>query len=292
MQSRPTGSIQVRGLRARLRPVARPRPHMLRQLTPGHRPTARAPFGLRHMLGHLRRRCRLDVGDLMAALRRHRFIGQVSAAPAAGGRRVLEPLIRIIDELHRRPGLGRMLSGGPPSPLPQRPVLPVFLYGLSDDGGRDDVDESLRTRRLRSSTSADSRSTRAVSSPISRYASASSGGGSADSSSAEGTSGTPSTAHNHRHPGPQVNNPRQRVANPPALVNPGRAATSASCAACAPPAPQRRLPRCPNRHQGSSWIVAGIGSRPDSHATKAHASTPRRSLDGTVASSLGSAQAT
>ena len=171
-----------------------------------------------------------------------------------------------------------------------------FLYGLSDDGGLDDVEESLRTRRLRSSTSADSRSTRAVSSPISRYASASrpasSGGGSADSSSAEGTSGTPGTPHNHRHPGPQVNNPRQRVANPPAPVNPGRAATSASCAACAPSAPQRRLPRCPSRHQGSSWIAAGIGSRPDSHATNAHASAPRRSLDGTVASSLGSAQAT
>jgi hypothetical protein len=47
------------------------------------------------------------------------------------------------------------------------------LYGLSDDGGRDDTDESRRTRRSRSSTRAASRSFRAVSSPISRYASAS-----------------------------------------------------------------------------------------------------------------------
>jgi hypothetical protein len=79
------------------------------------------------MLGHFRRWCRLDVGDLMTALRRHRFTGQVSAAPAAGGRRVLEPLITIIDELHRRPGLARLLAGRPLAPLPQRPVRPRFL---------------------------------------------------------------------------------------------------------------------------------------------------------------------
>ncbi len=32
------------------------------------------------------------------------------------------------------------------------------------------------------------------------------------------------------------------------------------------------LGRPTDRHQGSSWIVAGIGARPDSHATNAHAS--------------------
>jgi len=41
-----------------------------------------------------------------------------------------------------------------------------FLYGLSDDGGREDTDESLPARRSSSST-------RACSRPISRHASAS-----------------------------------------------------------------------------------------------------------------------
>ena len=84
-----------------------------------------------------------------------------------------------------------------------------FSYGLSDDGGFDDVEESRRACRS-------SCSTRAVSSAISRYASASraasSACGSAESSSAEGTPGTSGTTGNHRHPGPPVNNPPRRVA--------------------------------------------------------------------------------
>ena len=110
--------------------------------------------------------------------------------------------------------------------------LPFFLYGLSEDGGRDDVDESLRACRSNSSTRADKRSTCAasrpacaVSSAISRYASASrtasSAAGRADSSSAEGTPGTPVTPGNDHHSGQPINNPPRRVAShPPAVTAP------------------------------------------------------------------------
>ena len=78
---------QVRGLRAGLRAEAGPRPHVRGQLALGEGPAARALFRLRHVLGDLRRRRRLDVGDLMAALRRHRLVRQPRAAPAARLRR-------------------------------------------------------------------------------------------------------------------------------------------------------------------------------------------------------------
>ena len=118
---------QVRGLRAGLRPVAGPRPHVRGQLALGDRPAARALLRLRHVLGDLRRRRRLDVGDLVAALRRHRLAGQARAAPAALRRRVLQPLVRVIDQPHRRPRLARLLPRPPFPPLPQGPVPGLLL---------------------------------------------------------------------------------------------------------------------------------------------------------------------
>ena len=113
---------------------------------------------------------------------------------------------------------------GPPGCLPGRRLprsrndrsAPFFLYGLSEDGGRDDVDESFAAWRSSCPTLAARRSFCAVSSAISRYASASraasSAAGRAESSSAEGTPGTPdTTAHDH-HSGPSVKQPTRRVA--------------------------------------------------------------------------------
>ena len=99
---------------------------------------------------------------------------------------------------------------------------PCFLYGLSDDGGRDDVEESLRacrsrspTRACKTVTCADSSPACAVSTTISRYASASrtasSECGSAARSSVEGTPGTSGTTGNHHHHDPPVNHPQRRV---------------------------------------------------------------------------------
>jgi hypothetical protein len=81
------------------------------------------------------------------------------------------------------------------------------------------VDESWRARRSRSSTRADSRSICAVSSPISRHASASrtasSAAGRADSSSADGIPGTAGTHGNDHHSGQLINNPPRQVASHP-----------------------------------------------------------------------------
>ena len=118
---------QVRGLRAGLRPEAGPRPHVRGQLARGHRPAPAALLGLRHVLGDPRRRRRDDIGDLMTALRRHRRPGQARAAPAARGRREHKPLIRVIDEVHRRPRIARLLARPPLPPLPQRPVRALLL---------------------------------------------------------------------------------------------------------------------------------------------------------------------
>ena len=182
---------QVRGLRAGLRPVTGPRPHVRRQLALGDRPAARAFLGLRHVLGHLRRRRRPDVGDLMAALRRHRLAGQARPAPAARRRR----------EPNRSSGSSTSFIVVPGSPgcLPGR-RLPRSRSDRSRassyTGCPTTAAATTRTNpsppaARAASTRADSPSTCAVSSPISRYASASraasSAGGSADSSSAEGT---------------------------------------------------------------------------------------------------------
>ncbi len=78
--------------------------------------------------------------------------------------------------------------------------------------------ESFPAWRSSRPTLAASRSFYAVSSPISRYASASSAAssaaGSAESSSAEGTPGTLGTTGNDHHPAPPVSNPLPRVATP------------------------------------------------------------------------------
>ena len=65
-------------------------------------------------------------------------------APAARGRREEQPLVRVIDQPHRRPRLARLLPGRRFPRSREDLSRPCFLYGLSDDGGRDDMDESLR----------------------------------------------------------------------------------------------------------------------------------------------------
>jgi hypothetical protein len=118
---------QVRGLRRRFRPVAGPRPHVRGKLALGDRPAARALLRLRHILGHLRRRGRLDAGDLVAALRGDLLAGQARAAAPALRRRALQPLVRVVDQPHRGPRLTRLLPWPPLPPLPQRPVPRLLL---------------------------------------------------------------------------------------------------------------------------------------------------------------------
>ena len=107
-----------------------------------------------------------------------------------------------------------------------------FPYGLSDDGGLDDVEESFPARRSRASTRAASRpfsatasSTRAVSSrtwpvscAITRYASASRSAstprGKTASSSADGRPGSSGTARNHATT-TAWSHPEQRTATTP-----------------------------------------------------------------------------
>ena len=86
-----------------------------------------------------------DVGDLVTALRQHRRPGQARAAPAARRR-------RANSNLSSGSSTRFIVVPGSPGCLPGRRFprsrsdrsAPFFLYGLSDDGGRDDVDESLR----------------------------------------------------------------------------------------------------------------------------------------------------
>src|SRR5450759_3793936 len=118
-----------------------------------------------------------------------------------------ERLSARVEELERQARKDSSTSSRPPSsdsPYKKKGSdrsLPFFLYGLSEEGGRDDVDESLRACRSSSSTRAASRSICAVSSPISRYASASrtasSAAGRADSSSAEGRAASDTTGNDH-----------------------------------------------------------------------------------------------
>jgi hypothetical protein len=95
------------------------------QLTGADRPAARAFLGLRQVLG--RRRRWGDVGDLVAPLRRHRRGGQVRAAPAAHQRRARDDFVGIIDQLHGRSRLARLLSRLPSPALTQRPVPALLL---------------------------------------------------------------------------------------------------------------------------------------------------------------------
>ena len=125
---------QVRGLRAGLRPVAGPGPGMRGQLPGGDCPAPGAFLRLRHVLGDLRRRRRLDVRDLVTALRRDRRPGQVRAASAAQRRRAVDGLIRIIHQVHRHPRIARLLSRPPFPALAQRPVAAFLL--IRAIGGR------------------------------------------------------------------------------------------------------------------------------------------------------------
>ena len=186
----------------RLRPEAGPRPHVRGQLALADRLAPRALLRLRHVLRHRRRRRGLDIGDLVAALRDDRRIRQVRAALPARRRREPQPVIRVIDKLHRGSRRARLLARPPLPPLPQRPVPRLLLIRAVRRRRLRHVDESRPARRSSSST-------RAVSPAITRYASASraasSSCGSAASSSAEGTPATSGTAGNHRHPRPPVN---------------------------------------------------------------------------------------
>jgi len=203
---------QVRGLRAGLRPEAGPRPHVRGQIALGDRPAPGTLFGLRHILGDLRRQHRGDVGYLVAPLRRHR------PAPhpqhAAGGQKTVSSgsSMRFIVA----PGLPGCLPGRRFPRSRSDRSAPLFLYGLSEEGGRDDVDESFPAWRSNCPTLDARRSFCAVSSAISRYASTSraarSAADRAESSSAEGTPGTPDTTAYDHHSGPPVNNPSRRVA--------------------------------------------------------------------------------
>lgn len=179
-----------------------------------------------------------DVGDLTAPLRRHRRPGQIRATPAAHLRRAGDDLIGFVHELHGRSRLGRL-----PSPaLMQPPVPALFLYGLSEDGGLDDVAESLRACRSSCSTCA-------VSSPVSQYASASraasSAAGRADNSSSEGTPGAAGTSGNDHHAGQAIKHPPRRVsrASPPATTSGQRAAGGAAGVARAGAGPVSHKPR-------------------------------------------------
>jgi hypothetical protein len=135
---------------------------MRRELALGHRAAARALLRLRHVLGDLRLRGRLDIGDLMPPRRRHRLPGQARAAAAARRRRAVIALIRVIEQAHRHPGITRLLTR---PPLPQRPIrAPLLLLMRAIRGRRrEDVNESWRARRSSSSTRAESRSFSAVS---------------------------------------------------------------------------------------------------------------------------------
>src|SRR5437660_4896245 len=92
----------------------------------------------------------------------------------------------------------------------------LFLYGLSEDGGLDEVDEYFPASHSSRPTRAASSSFRAVSSPISRYApassAASSAAGRADSSSSDGTPGAADTPGNDHHPCQMIKHPPRRVA--------------------------------------------------------------------------------
>ncbi len=176
-------------LSVRFRPVAGPRPHARRQFSLADRAAARAHLRLRHVLGDLRRRRGLNVGDLVAALREDLLPGQVRAAPPALRRRVPEPVRRVVHQAHRRARLARLLP--------------------------DDVEESFPARRSTASTRAASRPFSATASPtraaisrtwavscaITRYASASRSAstpcGKTASSSADGRPGSSGTARNH-----------------------------------------------------------------------------------------------
>ena len=231
----PTG--QVRGVRAGLRPEAGPRPHVRRQLALGHRAAARALLGLRHVLGDLRRRRRLDVRDLVTALRRHRHPRQARPAPAARRWRAEDPAhpghrpatSSSPDRLAACPAAASRAPAAT-GPCPSYTGCPTTAAGTTwTNPGAPDAQGLPPGRRrsfcaARSSARAASCPTRAVSSPITRYASASraasSPAGRADSSSTEGTPGAPDTTGNHHHPSPPVNHPPRRfAASQPELRN-------------------------------------------------------------------------
>jgi hypothetical protein len=144
------------------------------------------------VLGDLRRRRGLNVGDLVAALRPDVLAFQAGAAGphSAGGYQYL--YFGLSTSLIVVPGSPGCLPGARfPFSRSDRSRGGFFLYGLSDDEGFDDVPEFFAAWRS-------SRSTRVLSSLISRYASASraasSSCGRAASSSAVGRAGSAGTA--------------------------------------------------------------------------------------------------
>ena len=108
-------------------------PHVRGHLPGGDYPASGALLRLRHVLRDLRRRRRLDVGDLVAALRRDRRPGQVRAAPAAGQRRAVEVSSGSSTRLIVIPGSPGCLPGRRFPRSRSDLSLPFSLYGLSEE---------------------------------------------------------------------------------------------------------------------------------------------------------------
>ena len=72
----------------------------------------------------------------MPPRRRHRLPGQARAAPAARRWRAVIALIRVIGQIHRHPGITRLLTRPPLPLLPQRPIRAPLLLLVRAIGGR------------------------------------------------------------------------------------------------------------------------------------------------------------
>ena len=142
-------------LSVRFRPVAGPRPHARRQFSLADRAAARAHLRLRHVLGDLRRRRGLNVSDLVAALREDLLARpgprRTPGTAPAGTRTGAPGRPPGASSCPARPAASRAPAS--PSPAATGPAA-FFLYGLSDDGGFDDVEESFPARRSRAPTRA------------------------------------------------------------------------------------------------------------------------------------------
>ena len=144
----------------------------------------------------------------MAALRDDRLGRQGRPAPAALPRAGTRPTLRVVHQPHRGAGLARLL------PRRRFPFSRsdrsrgFFLYGLSEDGGLDDVEESLPACRSSASTRAEPPDL-PVSCAISRYASAS-----RSASTARGRTASSSAVGRPAHPAQHATMP------PPARTPP------------------------------------------------------------------------
>ncbi len=95
----------------------------------------RAPLRLRDVPGDPGRRRRLNIGDL-TALREDLLAGQARAAVPALRRRAEEPVIRVIDQLHRGTRLARLpfREAACPSPAATGPAAASSYTGCPTTG--------------------------------------------------------------------------------------------------------------------------------------------------------------